>query len=367
MFRLKDPQGKDVDGQQSKTEEQIHLKSLHDDIMSIVFSYLYHSRVIGNYYQPINVMCRHLPYVSKEFYRLCMIFACQSAPLQLHWRSGISTNTFSNLVYWMSRHRVKLESLAIYCNCNSLESMNHIKMILRMCDVSNLRRVHLAISTNKPSYVKHELEDEFKFATNAGIPSKIADPSYSTLWTVVKWAKNIEVLNLQIPPGLCPLLQNLSHSLIELSLTISDHKKSIIGETSQFTIGRQEERNLDDLSHAIESMGKLKRLHLKIQFPTKIKIKSNSLEYIDSYTSHKNMWISECVCPSLRKVICRYETNGVIPMIPLSQREVEQYEGRESINVGNRPFEGMVVPNLCEVFYQLSWSDLVGGGIDDFM
>ncbi len=356
-----------MDGRQTKTEEQIHLNSLNDDIMTIVFSYLYHSRVIGNYYQPMNVMYRHLLYVSKEFYRLCMIFACQSAPLQLHWRSGINKNTFSNLVYWMSRHKVKLGSMAIYCNCNSLESMNHIKMILRMCDVSNLRRVHLVL-TNKPSYVKHEMEDEFKFATSAGIPTKIADPTYSTLWTVVKWAKNIEVLNLHIPPALCPLLQNLSHSLIELSLTISDHRKNITGETSYSATGQRiEERSLDDLSRAIESMQKLKRLHLNIQFPTEINLKSNSLEYIDSYTSHKNMWISECICPSLRKIICRYETNGVMPRMPLSQREVEQYEGRETIKVGNRPFEGMIVPNSCEVFYQLSWSDLVGGGIDDFM
>jgi len=334
-----------------------NIDSLHDDEFFHILTFLCSSTGIGSIHQPINSLFRRIAYVSKDFHRHCLDFVRRTA-LDLYWRSANPTRT---MFHWMAKQRVRIQKIVIHLN--DLESIFSLKMIARICHLHQLRHLELTMGGNI-SFCRETIEKNHRFLLHAGVPESIADPSCSVLSIFAKRAKNIELMSLNISLNLCPLLSKWSLSLMELHLTITKKQCAFTSETGL----TDDQEEFAALSKTIQMMKALTFLNLNIRFPSKLKIRSNSLELINSYSSHKDVWVLECICPSLQTFVCRNQANGVQPEIPLSRREVERYEGKESIQVKQVPFKGMSVPDNCEVFFQLTWSDLVGeGGADDLM
>lgn len=139
---------------------------------------------------------------------------------------------------------------------------------------------------------------------------------------------------------------------------------------------------LQSISQAIEEMKLLNTLVLHIQFETSLRIKSASLQTIDTTKSMLGFSIDQCLCPTLIMIRFNYgiseigetgyETNGLKPLrrkMLMSTRN--DYNGLpdqndDSVRVvdfvaGDCPFIGMNVPDNCivRIGIERAWQDAV--------
>lgn len=244
-----------------------------------------------------------------------------------------------------------------------IEMMHAAKVLFRLCNVSVLKEVQLGrLDCSNTSMMLEDADVKFGSDMNAVFPEVVTDPILSLFNTIVTNTIALESLQCCFSIYSYDTLSRFSHSLQQLNLKLSSN------EDQQASDGRIVRQCAQHLQGAIQDMPNLKNLILNVQFPMELHITSNSVPHIDVYQSHQNMWVMECICPSLEKFTCRYDKNGVRSIHPLSQMEVQEYEGKKGIRVDDIPFRGMIqVPKECKVFLKLLWNDLVSSGGDDLM
>lgn len=363
------------------SEAECKIFDIHDDLMCYIISFLYGSGIGGGgacgYYEPIEELFRVLSHVSKSFRKICVQYV-QRVPLDFLWASGAAGEKSLMTAYWMARHKVKVGSF-IYPNqdykCRvggiMVEMIHAAKVLLRCCDTSKLSKVQLLPrlkGVNMKMNVPMGDLDEYttvSIGTGVTIPDVVANPTISLLNAIATNASSIESLQCCLSMSSCAVLSRFSHSLKVVNLTLCEGTRT--GAQTKDGAAIAKSKHGDLLCEAIHNMPNVENLALNVRFPMDLKIQSGSITHIDTYHSHHNVWVLECICPSLERFTCRHESNGVRPVSTLLEREVNKYEGRLDIRVDDIPFRGMQVPKDCVVFFKLLWYDLVSSGGDDLL
>jgi len=120
------------------------------------------------------------------------------------------------------------------------------------------------------------------------------------------------------------------------------------------------DHDLEQITHAVEHMPRLKKLKLNACFPASFQIRSNSLTKLDVMGCLHGFWIDHCVCPNLKIFRMSYHVHekdwtGAIPIdkdgiqkdLEDSCRKrgsfVEDYTAKEV------PCAGLLVPDGCKM------------------
>lgn len=112
-----------------------------------------------------------------------------------------------------------------------------------------------------------------------------------------------------------------------------------------------------NLTQLVGQLPNLKELCLRANHTcreTFCQLNSRGLEVINVEDSSKAFWISECICPSLKRFICNgsFYGNGVRPSLR-SQQDIFSRVFNESFPESHG-FQGMQVPDSCIIFFLLS-------------
>lgn len=354
---------------------------LNDDLVHQIFEYSHGSRFCQsatdtNSGIKINDIFRILPYVSKAFYRWSISYI-QTTPINLRLQSNFSIPPQDlERLEWVRRHKMKLASFHIACSSLPVSQIEVIVNVLGACDTSSLSELNISCRI-QPQVERPELDDEFLneiLRSRAGreIPVEIiqrlveanngriqrrprrserqeilTDPKkfHRMLTVALSSSHNFAALKkltlkMDVDQWHEPFFDFFSSTLEEMELSLS-------------STGASQDSSLNYISEGIERMGNLSKLKLSTNFAGQIKIKSKSLENIDTFWAASGFFVSECICPSLRLFRCEHNLfgnyfNGVKPVVPFGERDLEEHRFLK-FDAGSRPFIGMQVPAACVV------------------
>ena len=347
---------------------------LPDGVLLNIFSFCLDNNKLfdDRYYQKkagVPILFRNIAFVSPDFLE-CVYRYIQRTPIHLAVPLyGFDEKNSLRRIAWACQNNLKLGYFG--CKQAGRNAAVICKYILQSCDISELRACEMifysGLQNGRGGLDGRDVSESD--AVQAGVPSAIfqraATSSYIPLELQRFFAEHVPQrapalkrmqLTFDMEALYSPVLTNLSHSLEELELSIVACYHNLHQTSDQ-------KLDLQELTRSIEQLTKLKKLGLSTNFAASFQIHSTSLEEIDTTDCSEFFFVDKCVCPSLKKFACisLYEPedyndqmkNGVQPVIPFTEEELEDMTTEEEVEVevevGSRSFIGMSVPGTCIV------------------
>lgn len=341
--------------------------------------------------QAVNVH-KSITFISKRFHRLC---SSRLPEILGHLDADLFVNSWSRYTPWLTKYKLRLKSLKI--KSDVFDDAAILLYILQRCDVSKLTTLSACFKKYGPTH--HErpynlVELETSSLVHVGNRLVLSD-DYSVL--------SLRAANLGLPNLYerrvtsrrelyddiavhCPAICNLKvvHDLGDHGVVDPDFSSSDLFEQS--TIRRlhlvlyvvtDESRRFNfpfytsSVSEAISQLPNLKVFKLgngqnQIIHDQKFDLSSGSLQFIDLREAGKNNWVTRCVCPNLKRLMCLSTAygngvrpsgddsvisliNGGPPPVGDFYAATTRFDGTLEWNRRTVVFQGLEVPSDCVV------------------
>lgn len=338
----------DVDGQQKKDIYQKgRWHDLADEIWFHIYDYLHLDRSLADEAGAnftFGFIFRTISLVSKDHSKRLLHYA-QEVPHDFVYHGfpfGIHE------ILWACKHYVKVGSVDL-SRCKSVVECNLFMYFLRCYNVKDMHTLRIALDQDC-LYMGNWLHGE---AIQSEIPLEVMD----SLITFSEFQRDFA----ELVPSRTQALKKLDLSIRKkdihipffsgFSSTLENLTLSIDGSHQETQSGSLD-GDLEKITESIECMPMLKKLTLKVSFPVSFRIKSLSLEEIDTTSSIYGFWVDECICRSLKVFRCRYldqmTRNGISPD-PILMNGVIASKKEIKFRVGSHPCKGMKVPDCCNI------------------
>lgn len=327
----------------------------------------------------IALLCKQVLPTCRHLKALCLKYFCDT---------GIDANFFAvrssvhvPCILWLTRHQVTLRSLKIRATSTDTAILAHM---LQHCNTKAMKTVEVRIER-----IENTMQDTSLLSTCLVRQAWEArhGPLVIDLSTVVEPPSQTEMaLALGVPPvtahapflsdvKLHDLVAEASRCITRLRVNISldpMHPQSDCISSSLFSmssllyldLGVKFRRYgypgppMNDCSTITQLVGQLpnlKELCLRGNHTSRwifCRLNSRSLEVIHVEDSSKAFWVSECICPLLKRFVCKGfgYGNGVRPSLQSSE-EIFSFRGRNKSYPASHGFQGMKVPDSCTVFF----------------
>jgi len=261
------------------------------------------------------------------------------------------------MLSWAWKKQVKVGSIIIADAINTL-TMRIIIFLLSSVNILELhtldliRVTHISKCWNNVKKLKNAFPDNILRPRTQKFDHHYLHSSLASILSVEK--TSVRKLKIAIEREVWPhcILHVVSETLEELHLTVMSKREN--PSSDDF---------LNYLSETFEAMKKLKKLVLNIESPAELKIRSNTLEEIDTTFCNSNTTVVECCCPSLKMITTLYHRgrSSIRPCVPLKDGELDgriesiQFEGENvaSFTAKDRSFMGLAVPPSCKIRFIL--------------
>lgn len=265
---------------------------------------------------------------------------------------------------WACKHKMKLGGVVSFTSIGRI-ALNLYMHMIRSCNIYDMHTLTLNLQ-HVSSHVSHHFRTS---AMENNIPKEVLQAPMSPVDFQQQYVEYIkEHLGVRMP-SLKKLhlriqkdefnalfLKTFSQSLEELSLHIL--------ERDDIAKNKSHDHDLEKISEAIACLPKLKKLRICADLQASFRIRSASLEEINTIDSAFGFWVKECICPSLNLFKSRYQFpsgpnavangNGATPEFPCYRGAVKgRFLGKRlndlQVCAGSHPFVGMKVPSSCVI------------------
>ena len=334
--------------------------------------------------------------ISKTDYARLLRYLKQK-PQIVSFGCACCSNKWLKKIVWVGKKSVKLSDLTINVNFDDNDAMNIYFHLLQSCNIIEMQTLTIVQFSSEAQFSRHlrhrsltggrnrrSIKSDFSSDFSSNVISQVHAPmiarDFLTLLAAYVSSKCLQ-LNKMI---LVFLTKRDFHRPLRFITAFSETLKilHLRIKTDLGSTGSRGSFDLQSISQAIEEMKLLNTLVLHIQFETSLRIKSASLQTIDTTKSMLGFSIDQCLCPSLIMIRFNYgisvigetgdETNGLKPLrrkMLMSARN--DYDGMPNQNAdsvrvvdfvaGDCPFIGMNVPDNCivRVGIERAWQDAV--------
>ena len=336
---------------------QYHVHDLADEIWFRIYSYLeeevpWRSMSLGGLFREMQV-------ISKDDLSRLMRYARQVPRSFLYERADLIQFA------WACRNQIKIEKLD-FRNCDGVAEHYLCLHMLKACNLSDLRtfkdRTFWFMEMNQ-----NEDDRLIQQAVALGLPREeikahIVDPSIITCVDIQKETTRLLLLHAPKLQKICietkkhelylPLITEFSDRLVDLTLKLFE------GGTE--TRSGMLDNDLEQISHFLEPMPRLKKLKINACFPASFRVRSKSLTKLDVRGCLEGFWIQQCYCPKLKIFRMSYHIHkkdwtGAIPIAKVkTQTEIEDTYRKlksslQDYTAEEVPCSGLVVPGTCKM------------------
>ena len=324
-----------ADVTKNKPTRQIH--HFVDEIWFLIFSFLTKKEGFYGFQEAIGSLFFTIGHASREDY-LRLVRYIQTIPQSYSFDS----RRISKLD-WACTNRMSLGHVDFW-GIRTNYDLNLCIHLLLSCSIAQLHTFHINLS-QRTNFVTYSRNDTKRIVVD-GVPAEVLHvPQDAKMFQknfsrcIAGKVKKLEKMYICVRKNelYAPFITNFSETLVDLSLAIHcGGKRTKSGSLDE---------DLEEISHAIERLSLLKRLTIIATPRASFRIRSRSLEEIDTSYSQFGFWVDECICPLLQVFVMNLLKNGVRNGV----MPVSEITDRRHIVVGSCPFVGMQVPDSCIV------------------
>ena len=296
---------------------------------------------------------------------------------------------------WACKHRMKLGGVVSFTSIGRI-ALNLYMHMIRSCNIYdmhtltlNLHHVSSHVSRHfRRSAMENNIPEEVLKVPMSPMEFQTQYADYLRKHSGINRTPSLKKLHLRIRKDEfhAPFLTSFSQSLEELSLNILKEERNVTENenenenengandaTASVTVSTKRgsyDDDLEQMSAAIQKLPKLKKLTICANMQAVFRIRSKSLEEINTKPSSIGFWVNECICPSLKLFRSRYHFpirrgygqdpgvpygNGLTPVFTCYRDDVkDKFRNEKRLNelevhAGSHPFVGMQVPSSCVV------------------